>query len=92
MTDRYAILFRTQNGIGGVMSTANINTAPGRKYFDESTDKRLDNPAKVIVDKETGEPLQVEEAVIEKIANDAAEMSGRKRTRNKVSSSIALEV
>ena len=91
MADQYYFTERTQNGLGGVVSIINANTDEGRKYFNESTDKRFENSAKIVVD-ENGEPKLYEEAVVQQIANDAAKMSGRRKARNTVPASSALEV
>ena len=84
MADQFYFIERTKNNMGGVVSIINANTDEGRKYFNESTDARLENSAKIAVD-ENGEPRLYDEDVVKQIANDAATMSGRRRTKNKIS-------
>ena len=91
MADEFYFTERTKNNMGGVVMLLNANTDEGRKTFSESTDHRFENSAKVAVD-ENGEPRLYKEDVVKQITNDAATMSGRRKTKEKVSASSRLEV
>lgn len=80
------------NGLGlGVVKFTENDTDSGRKEYDECTDIKNENAYKVATNKE-GEAIVYSEEVVAQIANDAADMSGRPRTKKKVSSAMAMEV
>ena len=89
---KYSYIGNGNNGLGlGVRKFTANDTDYGRKEFDDCTDIKNENAYKVATNKD-GEALVYSEEVVAKIANDAADMSGKPRTKRKVSSAMAMEV